>query len=611
MATVHKEDDGPSMEEKIAAGHMLTNVELQGMYSGLIEELSCKLVDGHLLSDGEIDQLKHATATTAKMTVDTLSTKLDEGHLLSDSELEQLREASVTSASIEADALTSKLATGYMLSDDELTQLKEVSLTSATLTADMLASKLEEGHMLSDDELEQLKHTATLAKSYGGTTGRRHQRGSERKPVPPHAPRTSSRNGGSLSSSVRQRRRSSRKSQQQWVDGGPSMWSLDPSPSASRLPGHLPVEIYSQADEARKKASAGRGTSVGALINDASRNIQPFLRSASQTHTSSKSALPNSAEWRPLYPLRGGERHTERAQSAVGSSRGELHIEVQSLGSRSVLRSCSRQRNASATGGRGPSSRPSTAIELIPVAPAAPRSTRAAPRTSRRQGSLESAVTASHGSGSGGLMPLTRHHPRYADDALIAKVTSGQLLSPSELKELRAQVDVDAAAGEADNIAARLQAGHLLTEEEIRVLQFAVGSEGVQQPRILQAIPNITSAPSSRTPKGSSSRSGGLKASRQHQQALAELQLSAMVLLSDGVDVGDLRVSELLDLKPAGLNPLRIVGRKNGGGGPTPLQRKASSQLQLLSAYREQQLQSLPAIQPHPRSSSSRRSRRQ
>ena len=81
------------------------------------------------------------------------------------------------------------------------------------------------------------------------------------------------------------------------------------------------------------------------------------------------------------------------------------------------------------------------------------------------------------------------------------------------------------------------------------------------------------------------------KAERSQRKALAELKSGVMMLLADGLDIGELRVSDLIDLHPREINPSRVganghrprVHRQRANAGE--LQRKAAKELELLAAY--------------------------
>ena len=73
---------------------------------------------------------------------------------------------------------------------------------------------------------------------------------------------------------------------------------------------------------------------------------------------------------------------------------------------------------------------------------------------------------------------------------------------------------------------------------------------------------------------------------RTSKQALESLKVSAMTLLADGVDIGNMRITQLIDLQPARLEPLRTVGEgRPGAHGKAAMRRKASGEIQLRKAY--------------------------
>ena len=101
--------------------------------------------------------------------------------------------------------------------------------------------------------------------------------------------------------------------------------------------------------------------------------------------------------------------------------------------------------------------------------------------------------------------------------------------------------------------------------------------------------------------RGSSSPSRTRRSeAREQEDALAELKLGAMVLLADGLDIGQMKVSDVMDLTAAHLNPLRMISRARSpklAHRKEQLQRKSATQLKVLAAY-QSAMPPLPAIDP-------------
>lgn len=131
-------------------------------------------------------------------------------------------------------------------------------------------------------------------------------------------------------------------------------------------------------------------------------------------------------------------------------------------------------------------------------------------------------------------------------ESLSDRLQAGHILSAAELRELHVLSD-------AETITNRLQAGHMLTGDDLALLQRAAAacgkdhtgpsqSVGTTQKRSRETLCELQARPPNRP---------------SHRQALAELQQSALLLLSGGLDIGDMRLSDLIELQPAHINPLR------------------------------------------------------
>ena len=185
----------------------------------------------------------------------------------------------------------------------------------------------------------------------------------------------------------------------------------------------------------------------------------------------------------------------------------------------------------------------------------------------------------------------------------MQKVASGQLLSPDELTKLRFLSDPDVAKA----ILKRVEEGHVLEPEEVSILQQAQRAAhaadshrpelvnamrpnssraALERPRSRGALPSIASIGQLEDGAASSAGNG-----RKQKQALAQLKINAMELLADGVDIGDMKLADLLDLKPTSLKPLQMGERVSSGRRGSPnrghygLQRRSREQLGLAKSY--------------------------
>ena len=141
--------------------------------------------------------------------------------------------------------------------------------------------------------------------------------------------------------------------------------------------------------------------------------------------------------------------------------------------------------------------------------------------------------------------------------------------------------------------------GHMLTEEEVRLLkrQAAAGATfDFEEPGEEQISDKIFEQVSPR-PR-SRSALPQVKQKQKQQAALAKLQINAMKLLADGLDIGDMRLVELIEFDAAKPGTLRNVAsagvdrssrwpENTLGKGDQEQQRKASGTIQLYEAYGE------------------------
>ena len=147
----------------------------------------------------------------------------------------------------------------------------------------------------------------------------------------------------------------------------------------------------------------------------------------------------------------------------------------------------------------------------------------------------------------------------------------------------------------------KVSEGHMLTEEEVRLLnrQMAAGATfdfeepAEEQVQISDKIfEQVSMRPRSR------SALPQVKKKQKQQAALAKLQINAMKLLADGLDIGDMRLVELIEFDAAKPGTLRNVAsagvdrssrwpENTLGKGDQEQQRKASGTIQLYEAYGE------------------------
>ena len=584
-----------SLSSKLAAGHMLDEAELAELKAhaaasanATADRISAKLTAGHMLDEAELEELKTAASEVATARAESLSSKLAAGHMLDEAELAELKAHAYASASATADRLSSKLAAGHMLDEAEMVQLRTAASTSASMRADSLSAKLAAGHMLEDDELAELKSAANMmTKKEPRPSAQPVQ--AHRGPHPPSGPRTVT----SRTSASRPQLQSTRQQQPQrppspskpppapqpqkpWIDGGQpylETW-------AAAVPIYAPqaAQIYGHADEARRKASKEKSRNL------ANAQAQAAAHSAAQAQLAFAPLRTRSAN----TASRGEMMQQLNDEGGAGRPGTALDVpRVLRPGSRSNLRghkhstepphsACAPSLSARAA----PVGR-LVGVGAIPAPPPGARSARSARPTPR-------ALTA---------LPVApgHHFTGQQSSDLLQKVENGQLLSPEELEELRMQD----AVGNADAIKKRLQAGHMLSEEEQTVLKLAASREKQEKTAQRWAEPEAggLNVPNEATSSAVLSRPrsrGGLKSRKhQQQQALAGLQQHALALLADGLDIGDMRLADLVELNPATLSPLKTGTRPSTTKGGQRVRRKASGKLQVYSAY---QPSALPSI---------------
>ena len=154
----------------------------------------------------------------------------------------------------------------------------------------------------------------------------------------------------------------------------------------------------------------------------------------------------------------------------------------------------------------------------------------------------------------------------------------------------------------------KVSEGHMLTEEEVRLLnrQMAAGATfdfeepAEEQVQISDKIfEQVSMRPRSR------SALPQVKKKQKQQAALAKLQMNAMALLADGLDIGDMRLVELIEVDAARPGALRNVASAGvdrssrwpentlgKGDQEQQLRHKASGNLLLYEAYGEAALRS-------------------
>ena len=134
------------------------------------------------------------------------------------------------------------------------------------------------------------------------------------------------------------------------------------------------------------------------------------------------------------------------------------------------------------------------------------------------------------------LQPL----PRKGADSLVDRLKAGHMLSDDELRELHALKEAEAIAG-------RLQAGHMISGDDLALLQRAAAADKVHAGPPSQGV-----ALSHKRSRETFSELQARPPNRpSHRQALAELQQSALLLMSGGLDIGDMRLSDVIERRTA------------------------------------------------------------
>ena len=228
--------------------------------------------------------------------------------------------------------------------------------------------------------------------------------------------------------------------------------------------------------------------------------------------------------------------------------------------------------------------------------PAAPKSARASTRPSPRDLTDGGSDGIQARLASGHMLSESELQELQHED-LLQRLSDGHMPTADEMEKLKSYAVKESALVEAAAIAERLQNGHLITSEEQELLQQAAASAGgLHGPRS-----SLTATLGTRGQLIRPASRGGIpqlpmvrearKAERSQRKALAELKSGVMMLLADGLDIGELRVSDLIDLHPREINPSRVganghrprVHRQRANAGE--LQRKAAKELELLAAY--------------------------
>lgn len=428
-------EGAPDLHEKLAAGHMLGDDELDALRSvaaaeaaAEADELEAKLASGYMLTEEELAHLRSATSISARLTQDAITAKLVAGHMLSDDELEELRTSTVVSATATSDDLAQKLDAGYMLTQEEIASLKACTATIEAAAVDAIKTKLAQGHMLDASEVEHLRRAA----------------GAARRDKPSRPCHGSAR--GQPCGEVR-------------------AGSATVRPHVERRSVAQTERLYAQADEQRKRDLA-RMTRAQSAHTRSQRELMRAMVGFCMFE-------PNNMSTAPVAGIRAS---TSPSRAALQSARTR----------------------------RPP---PATDDVFAARAPSAPRSARSAKPSPRALGALQ-------------------------------KVSGGHILSPHELQQLRDLV----ASDEAEALLGRLKEGKLLSASEISQLQTAASTAGPVAPRA-RPVTSRTRARGALPPV-----SIHAVKSDPNEKALQALKTSAMALLADGVNIGNMRLSELISL---------------------------------------------------------------
>ena len=598
-----------ALTEKIAAGLMLSEEELEELRVASMEsataksdELAAKLAEGHMLTADELEELRATSMASATAKSDLLAAKLAQGHMLTADELEELRTSSMESATAKSDALAAKLAQGHMLTGDELEELRATSLASATAKSDELAAKLAQGHMLTADEIAELKTCVTtveaaLVEALSAKLAQGHMlsatelkqlRAANRGPptgktraAPPH--RSAGRREKSTGSAQPLMERLTSPPRLRPPGGGRGWYNLNeiPSTGGGRQWRDGPSAVPMQHENDLAAFSLAHCVEAAEKLYhqgdvERRRRQEHFRRPRAQSAHPSKSPRAQSAR---VCPPSTTEKLTQKVQDGQLLSPQEMNELRQAQENTEGHQAPRRNAPSSARG----LAHATDHFGLGARAPTVPRSARPTRPTPR----IFSAT------------PATSN----MDSALMQKVASGQLLSPDELTKLRFLSDPDVAKA----ILKRVEEGHVLEPEEVSILQQAQRAAhaadshrpelvnamrpnssraALERPRSRGALPSIASIGQLEDGAASSAGNG-----RKQKQALAQLKINAMELLADGVDIGDMKLADLLDLKPTSLKPLQMGERVSSGRRGSPnrghygLQRRSREQLGLAKSY--------------------------
>ena len=487
--------------------------------------LTAKIEDGHMLEPEEADALKEAAATKASLTEEALTAKIEAGHMLEPEEVDALKEAAATSASITADKLSEKLESGHMLSPDEMESLKAATATTASIKADALSEKLAQGHMLNDAEMKELKVAAQIQKQHKKT----------KMPRPPAGAFKETGRMRPMSRSSRRNHHADHSHKGPWVDGGEPYLTLESWASTSsvlqdqRPPAVRASEIYGASDQERKRAQQLERQRLKAAVMEEQQYQQALHRAHMFGGPPPRGRSANTRSRDAL--LQEGSRPSSRP-----SSRGNLRPASRGRGQPSSHDPQSQSARAGPVG-RVPG------VANIPIPPPGPRSARSSTRPMSRELDV-------------------KHSNKSREETLINRLQAGHMLSEDELEELRTGAAVD----HASDLTSRLQEGHMLSEEEIESLRRA---SSTAHGKGRASSPNDGGL----GPKRSRGSLGAVRSPRNpnrpsQRQALAELQQNALKLIAGGLDIGDMRLSDLVEIRPAHLDPLRSMSNARGSARP-------------------------------------------
>ena len=450
--------------------------------------------------------------------------------------------------------LDKKIASGHLLSDAELQALKTEALASASTTLDELGARLEAGHMLSDDEMGELRAASSVkAGATADSLKERLAAGHMLSDEEMHELR-----GATMEQAVAKADALSAKLEKGHMLSDDELGELK---SAARLRRQV------EGDELKIKLMAGHMLSEEELVklkSNGKSGQRPPQRK--QVVTSSPPPRGRNVAPRPRVPPIPKMSSTAPDRS---NSKGPGYKNYAQAARAASERRAQEHRTSTPS-----------ASAMRPQLPRADR-------------------------------PSSRPSPR-AVNASISKVADGYMLTPEELEQLRGGV-----AGESmfdDPFLSTSAVPERPHSRGVGLIRPGSRSAMFDRPTSRSGVASRPmsrstglSRPISRSGIASRSRSRSRgpgspirRQARQQENALAELKFSAMTLLADGLDIGQMRLSDLIDLNPHHLNPLRMMRQRQDGPSTTrgvQLQRRSASQLKVLTAY-QSALPPLPAIDP-------------